>query len=178
MRLRLAAHWLKTCTESHDQCKELRKNTVPLPSRVIDVGPPDGSQHPRLLESRDQIGEYVALSHCWGTAQVLTTTQRSMEKRLARIPLLTMPKTFRDAVRVVRMLEFRYLWIDSLCIIQDSDDDWAAEADQMGTVYQNATLTIAAVGATSASSGCFADFDGLWNRPVRVVSVPSRRKGA
>lgn len=151
---------------------------MPLPSRVIDVGPPDGSQHPRLLESRGQTGEYIALSHCWGTAQVLTTTQRSMEKRLARIPLLTMPKTFRDAVRVVRALEFRYLWIDSLCIIQDSDDDWAAEADQMGTVYQNATLTIAAVGATSASSGCFADFDGLWNRPVRVVSVPSRRKEA
>lgn len=144
---------------------------MPLPSRVIGVGPPDGSQHPRLVESRGKMGKYAALSHSWGDAQVLITTNDSLSKRLDQIPVTIMARTFRDAVRVVRTLGFRYLWIDSLCIIQDNKEDWAAEADRMGMVYQNATLTIAAVRATSASSGCFTDFDGLWNRPCRVFSV-------
>ncbi len=66
-----------------------------------------------------------------------------------------MPKTFRYAVRVTRDFGFRYVWIDSLCILQDKLKDWKEEARKMGSIYRNAVFTITAASATSADSGCF-----------------------
>jgi hypothetical protein len=115
-----------------------------LPSRVLDVGPSDGSQQPFLHESRGQVGDYVSLSHRWGGSTMLTTTMRDINQRKSEITLKSMPKTFQDAVFVTRALGISYLWIDSLCIVQDSLGDWEKEAELMGQVYKNATLTIAA----------------------------------
>ncbi|KAK5629029.1 hypothetical protein RRF57_004744 [Xylaria bambusicola] len=70
-----------------------------------------------------------------------------------------MPRTFRDAILLVRFLGYRYLWIDSLCILQDQLEDWEAEAKKMGEIYRNARFTIVAAAATSADSGCFQDVD-------------------
>lgn len=71
------------------------------------------------------------------------------------IPIDTMSKTFRDAVHVTRALRFRYIWIDSLCIVQDRPSDWEAEAKKMGDYYLNACLTLVAGSAVSADSGLF-----------------------
>jgi hypothetical protein len=139
-----------------------------LPSRVLDVGPPDGSQHPFLYESRGQVGDYVSLSHRWGGSTMLTTTMRDINQRKSEITLKSMPKTFQDAVFVTRALGIGYLWIDSLCIVQDNLGDWEKEAELMGQVYKNATLTIAAVAANSGDSGCFLQYDGRRNRPCRI----------
>lgn len=63
------------------------------------------------------------------------------------------PATFYDAIRVTRMLGVQYLWIDSLCIIQNDARDWQIESSRMGDVYRNAYLTIAACCASSDSEG-------------------------
>ncbi|KAH7115893.1 heterokaryon incompatibility protein-domain-containing protein, partial [Dendryphion nanum] len=76
----------------------------------------------------------------------------------AGIPDLDLPKTFRDAVQVTRELGVRYLWIDSLCIIQDSREDWESESIQMGAIYEGAFVRIAASGARDSSEGCFMEY--------------------
>lgn len=81
----------------------------------------------------------------------------------------TLPQNFQDAIITVRTLGLRYLWIDALCIIQDSAQDWEHEAAQMGTVYNSAYLTIAATSASSSSNGFLKR--PAW--PWPVVWMPS-----
>jgi hypothetical protein len=64
---------------------------------------------------------------------------------------------FYDATVITRKLGYEYLWIDSLCIIQDSADDWEAEGQNMGNIYMNASLTIAAAGAKDSDGGMLRD---------------------
>ena len=89
----------------------------------------------------------MTLSHCWGGQQPLTTTIHSLAQRKSGIPLNTLPALYRDAVTITRKLGVSYLWIDSLCIIQDSHEDWIAEATKMGDIYRNSHLTISALSA-------------------------------
>ena len=70
-----------------------------------------------------------------------------------------MPQTFAEAVAVVRGLEYRYLWIDSLCIVQDSTTDWEIESSKMCDYYWNSALTIAAADSTDSSKGLFRPRD-------------------
>jgi len=76
---------------------------------------------------------------------------------MADIPWDALPKTFQDAIEVTRRLGISYLWIDSLCIIQDSKDDWAREASKMADIYRNAYVTVAATGAKDSTVGLFLD---------------------
>jgi hypothetical protein len=92
----------------------------------------------------------------------------TIDLRKNRIELVDMPKTFQDAVKVTRALGIRYLWADSLCIVQDNLGDWETEAQLMGEIYQNSILTIAAVEATSGDSGCFERWDGRNNRSCKI----------
>ncbi|KAK3902483.1 hypothetical protein C8A05DRAFT_33829 [Staphylotrichum tortipilum] len=72
------------------------------------------------------------------------------------IPLGSPPQTFVDAIEVARVLFVRYLWIDALLILQDSNDDWQAESTNMGKVYQNGLCNLAATGAAATNgSGLF-----------------------
>ncbi|CAM1508565.1 Fc.00g054130.m01.CDS01 [Cosmosporella sp. VM-42] len=151
-------HWITDCTSNHVDCKvpgdSATADTI-LPTRVIDVGPSDGSLEPRLHVTNGSTGKYIALSHCWGARPVLQTTSKNLTSHLLYIPDAFLPKTFLDAISLCRKLNVRYLWIDSLCIIQDSDEDWQREALLMGSVYRNAYLTIAAASAKDSSEGCF-----------------------
>ncbi|OCK72924.1 hypothetical protein K432DRAFT_260581, partial [Lepidopterella palustris CBS 459.81] len=129
-----------------------------LPRRVIDVGL-NGSHHPRLIETnRDTpVADYIALSHCWGGPQnrPLITTRDTLAKRCERIELATMPLTFRHSILVARHLRIPYLWIDSLCVLQDSPEDWEVESAEMASIYQGAALTISASHGADSSAGCF-----------------------
>ena len=78
-----------------------------------------------------------------------------LESRKVSIPFMSPPRTFQDAVIITRKLGIRYLWIDSLCILQDSRDDWEKESMVMGQVYVSGYVNIAARGAINAISGCF-----------------------
>lgn len=64
-----------------------------------------------------------------------------------------MPQNFQDAVILTRALGLRYVWIDSLCIIQDSMEDWEYEGSQMDKVYKNAWVTVAATSASTSEDG-------------------------
>lgn len=144
--------WLMQCAGTHDRCPG-RKPTV-LPTRVIDVGPPDGSQEPRLyITSEGETGIYVALSHCWGKQPTLVAKSATLDAMIREIPFCSIPKTFADAIRVTRRLSIRFLWIDSLCIIQDLIQDWTIESTKMRDVYANSFLTIAAAMAADSHQG-------------------------
>ena len=124
-----------------------------MPTRVIDVGPADGSLQPRLHPTGAEVGQWTTLSHCWGKTVTIKLTSDTFEERLRGIPMAEMPRNFRDAIVVTRMLEIRYLWIDSLCIIQDSSEDWLQESAKMGEIYKNSLITIAATNAHESAAG-------------------------
>jgi hypothetical protein len=86
------------------------------------------------------------LSHCWGSSgrQPLKTTQANIQKHLQDIPWASIPKTFQDAIKVTRNIGLEYVWIDSLCIVQDDHQDWLKESKRMGSIYEQAEVTIAA----------------------------------
>lgn len=143
---------LHSCDTFHHTCKISRNNK--LPSRLVDVGPDD--EHIRLRETEGERGEYAALSYCWGESSIqLKATGPTLDKMKNHIPPEQLPKTIRDAMKLTRMLGLNYIWIDCLCILQDSDPDWESEAAKMGQYYQWANLTVSASAAVSASCGLF-----------------------
>lgn len=151
--LALARSWLEDCTSligKHKDCG--RSDDAPLmPTRVIDVGL--DNTEPRLHLSRPgEKSHWVALSHCWGNVTPIKTTTLTMEKFVKKLPN-DPPKTFADAIFVTRALGQRYLWIDSLCIVQDSAEDWATEASRMDRVYSRALFTIVADAVDNRTSG-------------------------
>lgn len=164
----LPFQWLEDCVVNHPGCRVKKRRlhdallgeTVPLPSRVIDVGPSDGSQYPRLLETHGMRGTYLTLSHCWGTAGVMARTlTENLEARKRRIDIASLSANLRDAIITTRRLGFRYVWIDSLCIIQNSTSDWEVESSKMAQIYNHATLTISASRASSSDAGFLKDSD-------------------
>jgi hypothetical protein len=137
----------------HQACRErycnknLRRE---VPSRLLDVGS-EGSQI-KLCQPRAQKGlQYVALSHCWGDGPSFTTTTSDIKDRTSSIEWDSLPALFQDAVTVTRELGVQYLWIDALCIIQDSRSDWAKEAARMSSIYEGSYVTIAATTAKNSS---------------------------
>ena len=148
--------WLKECKTAHAECR-IRNRFVP--TRLIDVGLPDGSENPKLLNTRQSgIGddvelEYATLSHCWGQSKHITTETDTLKQREAGIAFTELNRTFQDAVLVTRALGFRFIWIDSLCIIQDSASDWQRESSLMGSVYSGGAINIAADAAEDGDQG-------------------------
>ena len=143
----LILNWVATCKENHPLC-QADKGTLSFPTRVIDVGPVETTIDPNLILSSEHKSAYIALSHCWGNSAVsqfqARTTTSNLRGMLAGFTLDSLPANFRDAIITTRRLGYQYLWIDSLCIIQDSADDWAVESAKMDEVYRNADLVIAA----------------------------------
>lgn len=115
----------------------------------------DGDARAYLIETGGFGGhlQYAALSHCWGTQINFTTTINTLRERKEGIIIDEMPQTFRDAIKVCQKLGLSYLWIDSLCIIQDSLEDWEIESAKMASVYVNSHVTLAASRASSDVEG-------------------------
>ncbi|KAF2970840.1 hypothetical protein GQX73_g2812 [Xylaria multiplex] len=165
-----AKEWLRNCTEEHDGCSGGEEN--PAPSRLIDTKP--GESHDiKLVEFENFACRYVCLSHCWGNTKSIKTTKETLQERKANIPWDTLCPTFQDAITVVRQLGLRYLWIDSLCIIQDDDDDWMRESSKMATTYSLAHLTIAATRSPNHEGGCFSKTKPQFQTHKVTVPNPS-----
>ncbi|KAL8887622.1 MAG: hypothetical protein Q9215_004843 [Flavoplaca cf. flavocitrina] len=101
--------------------------------------------------------KYLTLSHKWGGASILKLTKSNIEPMLQYIDIDDLPLTFQHAITITRNLDYQYLWIDSLCIIQDDPSDWAFESATMSRVYSNSVLTIAALWGDDSHSGCFVE---------------------
>jgi hypothetical protein len=120
---------------------------------------------------------YVALSHCWGGLEFLTLTRDNYSALRKEIPVDRLTKTFKDAVDLARGLEIRYLWIDSLCIIQRDAGDWQREASRMLDVYRNSYCTIAATGSVNGLRGLFYPRDRPVVNPVYIKASETAQKG-
>ena len=162
--LGLAKNWIQTCRRTHASCGDFKRPTLPFPSRLIDVGTDTEDPHLCEMDPHKSLPQYMTLSHCWGGKTPLTLTLASLEERKSGISFATLPMTFQEAIYVVRRLDFKYIWIDSLCIIQDSKEDWKRESEFMGDIYLNSVCTIAATASKDGSEGCFR----LRNRPCQV----------
>ena len=157
---RIASFWLKTCSEEHYVCN-LRKGTMKrfIPTRLIEVGSDELVEEPKLIltgQSKIWDRRYLTLSHCWGEKVPITTSTLTLPARLVEIPFNTLPSTFQDAVIITRRLGVKCLWIDSLCIIQDSLSDWEKESAVMGKVYSHSYCNIAALSSKDSHGGCLS----------------------
>lgn len=134
--LAIASTWLEACQEQHPACTI--EEAALLPSRLLDLGTGKRVDEVHLREfrnvDRDHI-RYMTLSHCWGKEEFLTTTKSTLLERKTGILVSQLPKTFQDAIEITHGLGTRYLWIDSLCIIQDDISDWEFESAKMASIY-------------------------------------------
>ena len=171
----LVAKWLEICEQNHVECFP-HKGTGWRPTRLLDLGSLSDSQTDqlRIIESEREYptGPYVTLSHRWGGSDVYKLTKTTFSDLRSGIRTQMLPRTFRDAVRACkRVLAVRYLWIDSLCIFQDADDqsDWLKEALTMDKVYQNAFCNLSATGAADSSQGLFFDRRPEQSQPAEAT---------
>lgn len=144
--------WLTICTSKHSQCGQGQPKR--LPTRILDIS---GSTI-RLHHSQDETARYACLSHCWGTgggSKLLKATRDTLQDLQVEIPWTRLPRTFQDAINFARELGLSYIWIDSLCIVQDNNDDWQREASRMASIYQNAFITLAGTSSGAPDEGLF-----------------------
>lgn len=120
----LAKHWLCACLSTHSAA--CGQSSHQAPTRLLAL---HGTSL-KLIESLNLKSSlaYATLSHCWGTLEFLRLTQETLNSFKISIPFEDLPKTFQDAITITQQLGIGYLWIDSLCIIQDSPKDWKKEA--------------------------------------------------
>ncbi|KAH9475557.1 hypothetical protein JR316_0012673 [Psilocybe cubensis] len=154
----LARSWLHHCLSEHNLCEEVRKTPASakssaFPTYLLRIEP----EKVYLCRARDENGRprYLTLSHRWGGSRIMKLTSNNLSTFLSSIDINQLPKTFKDAIFITRKLGYEYIWIDSLCIIQDSADHWKSESAIMGDIYRGSVCTIAALGATDGESGCF-----------------------
>ncbi|KAF2735778.1 HET-domain-containing protein [Polyplosphaeria fusca] len=167
---------IKGCLARHSKCRHAQPTT--LPRRVLDVLLDDGSKGVRLHETawdmdehRYEFGEYLTLSHCWGSGKsVPTTTIKSLASHRKIIPWSALPKTFQDAVMLTKALGFRFLWIDSLCILQDDADEKLEASVHMDKIFANSFLTIAATSAADSNGGLFP----AKTQPFKIQATDSK----
>lgn len=153
--LSVIQEWLTECIDEHSVDSLCKSPSPPrLPTRVVDVG--HDEQSVRLIDSNGEKEEYICLSHCWGLAQIITTTRATISERKRGIPWDLLSKTFQDAICMTRKLGFQYIWIDSLCIVQDDALDWEKESAQMASVYSNGYLTLAGTRSANGNGGLFS----------------------
>lgn len=158
--IRMIKEWLTQCTSHHKECQReiaTSESEPRLPDRVLYIG--SKLRGPRLVVSGEKQHEnqksfkYAALSYRWGGDDPLLLKEENVaDFQHGHFPK-PLPQTFRDAIDICRALQIDYLWIDALCIIQASDEDWAQQSSKMCNIYSNAYVTIAADAAEDPQAG-------------------------
>lgn len=149
---------LNDCLAKHEKCKlgprfRARKYR---PSRLIDVGSADHSIDPHVEDGSACSGDYLTLTYCWGDPATITkSTTENLVQFTKGIPFASLSPIFQDAMTLTRLLGYQYIWIDSLCILQDSDEDKRAQLPLMDHIYASSLLTISACIATSGNTRLF-----------------------
>ncbi|KAI4864971.1 HET-domain-containing protein [Hypoxylon rubiginosum] len=159
----LMKNWISTCKNQHTAC-QLDASANWLPTRLIQISKLD-MFNVRLVETGHLNShsecpvQFMALSHMWGDVSIsppLRTLKSNYDSMQQEIYMEELSQNFVDAVLVCRKLGVEYVWIDSLCIIQDSPEDWKREAVTMHLVYKYAQATIVAAAAKSSRDGFLA----------------------
>ena len=164
--LSLALRWFQDCSENHPKCKVRlgisQSVAQSLPTRLIHVK--EYSAQLRTTENLPSSTKYATLSHFWGSIELYKLNRTNFQSIQSSIPLKDLPRTFQGALFLCRYFGLEYFRIDSLCIIQDDQEDWRNESALMASVYGCSTLSIAAVHTKDGRAGCFVD-----RNPKRVV---------
>jgi hypothetical protein len=150
---------MENCREQHadhESCGT-KYNASNLPSRLVDVGEIN-DRVVKLVEvkscTNSQDFSYLILSYCWGDGNENSkTTENNLETRLRGFAVSALPKTIRDAIVLTRMMGFRYLWVDAMCIIQGPSGDFHSEASRMGEYYSNSACCISVSAANDSQEG-------------------------
>jgi Heterokaryon incompatibility protein (HET) len=128
-----------------------------LPTRLLYVPSKESTKSPHLVATADldRKIEYLTLSHCWGKLRGARLVNENIVAFHRKLSPESLSRTSRDALAITQAWEYEYLWIDSLCMIQDDPMDWMAESVRMGDIYQNCVCTIAALSTSNSGEGCF-----------------------
>ncbi len=142
--------WIAECS-NHPKCNQTVSGTAiidaresSLPARCIEIS--KGGKRIQLRETEGEHGAYITLTHRWNQeTELCRTTAVNINDRLEGRGFGTLPQLFQDVCTVATKLDVRYVWIDSICIIQSGDNrvDWQREAPKMAQYYQFSLLTIA-----------------------------------
>jgi hypothetical protein len=145
-----ARQQLDRCLSQHSACVPMACHV--LPTRILRIS---GPKEVSLYVTTNETSHYMCLSHCWGQLPVLQTTSLTLAAFQTQIPWEELPRTFQEAISFTHRLGCMYLWIDSLCIVQDSVNDWRHEGSKMASIYKSASLTLAATRSSDSKGGCF-----------------------
>ena len=176
-----ARQWLIDCGQ-HECCPG--QGLKGLPNRVIDVGSDPTGRTVKLVSGKGKAGLYVALSYCWGDVLSGVTNSQNLRQRWKSIDTQSLVWTIRNAIWATQQLGLSYLWVDAICIVQDSLEDKVCELEAMATIYQQAYVTIIASSSESASHGFLDDRRAstyptyrfpFWSKDKRLTRVGGRR---
>jgi len=158
--LQIAKSWLHECTQDHSQWQCANQDSDMLPTRLVCIANPC----PRLVSTCHWTARprYATLSHCWGDIPFLRLETRNQDAFSRIIPSDQLPKTFQDAIEIAKALGLEYIWIDSLCIVQDDDDDWRKEAALMSSVYGGSHVTMQRLPPPVLTKGVTREQTGSW----------------
>lgn len=151
--------WIRECSLHHKHCHPARIPTEKNQgsARFLAVGEtnsPDINLCPTSTLDLTTT-TYMTLSHCWGKLVPHRLLQENVSQFLGGIRMSNLPKTFRKVVEATRRLGIEFIWIDSLCIVQDSKEDWTIESRKMHQIYKNSFLNLAAAVSEDANGGLF-----------------------
>lgn len=161
---------LQQCCREHPNCAVYPEGFVP--TRLIYVG--GGNDALRLRDSipPGEAVAWVALSHCWGGGKPMSLTKATLDQLRENIAFANLPPTFQNAVTITRHLGLHYVWIDSLCIVQDDRADWEQEAALMGPVYNRAFIVISGASSPNPETPYLGPREADW-LPKRFEFQPS-----
>ena len=151
--------WYKNCIANHNDCRPIFGGSY-VPSRLLDVGTAWSSDPVKLITfDAEYLSDfkpfYATLSHCWGGSQPLRLLTSNLDRLKEGVPRENIPRVFSEAMEVCWHLGIAYIWIDSLCILQDSHEDWERESQSMGMIYSQATINIAATSSPNCEAPLF-----------------------
>jgi hypothetical protein len=154
----IVERWLKNCLLRHPACNLDRQESASVwyPTRLLDLGAPNTAlETVRVVPTAENWSpglddKYTTLSHRWGSAKFLRLTESNLAQLKDGISIYSLSQTFQDAALVTKRMGVRYLWIDSLCILQDQEDlsDWLVESTRMDKVYTRSFCNISATATT------------------------------
>jgi hypothetical protein len=134
---------MKQCMETHNSCRSPKGDP---PGRLLKVQKQQLGITVKLvdgLEAKDV--SYLCLSHCWGEKHMACiTTRKNLGAHKQGIKWSALPRIFQQAIEFTLALDYQYVWIDSLCIVQNDDNEWKVEAAKMSGIYGRGDLTLAA----------------------------------
>ncbi|KAF3037934.1 hypothetical protein E8E12_004107 [Didymella heteroderae] len=142
-----AKGWIEDCSHTHDACRQYAPTDGTLPTRLVDTRPQGlNDSIVRVIDSASiaqgsEVVQYATLSYVWSKTDITLTSDQLQNVQLG-LQRQTLPEPLESGIKAAQKLGFRYVWVDSLCVLQDSEDDKRSECAGMASVFRNAALTI------------------------------------